>query len=125
MQILIITSPTSRVKEFHLSKTHLLLGAMAIIFTLVAINWLVAATVTQTRDTLFSLGQAELQEKKIVTLAEADYEYKLHELQARLAQAQQSLAQLDSLRNQLLQLNSSPKASQRMSFQALYRKKVL
>ena len=41
MQILIITSPTSRAKEFHLSKTHLLLSAMAMIFTLVAINWLI------------------------------------------------------------------------------------
>jgi len=39
MQILIITSPTSRVKEFHVSKIHLLLGAMAVIFTLVVVNW--------------------------------------------------------------------------------------
>lgn len=113
MQILIITSPTSRVKEFHLSKMHLLLGAMAVFLALVAVNWLVAASVNLTRDTLFTLGQAELQEKKIVTLAEADYEYKLHELQARLAQAQQSLGQLDSLRSQLLQLNSSPKVIQK------------
>jgi len=116
MQILIITSPTSRVKEFHLSKIHLLLGAIAVIFTLVVVNWLVAASVNLTRDTIFTLGQAELQEKKIVNLAEADYEYKLHELQARLVQAQQSLGQLDSLRNQLLQLNSSPKVSQKDAF---------
>jgi len=94
MQILIITSPTSRVKEFHVSKIHLLLGAMAVIFTLVVVNWLVAASVNLTRDTIFTLGQAELQEKKIVTLAEADYEYKLHELQARLVQAQQSRKKL-------------------------------
>jgi murein DD-endopeptidase MepM/ murein hydrolase activator NlpD len=73
----------------------------------------VAASVNLTRDTIFTLGQAELQEKKIVTLAEADYEYKLHELQARLVQAQQSLGQLDSLRNQLLQLNSLPKVNQK------------
>jgi len=113
MQILIITSPTSRVREFHFSKIHLLLGAMAVIFTLVSVNWLVAASVNLARDTIFTLGQAEQQGKKIVTLAEADYEYKLHELQARLVQAQQSLGQLDSLRNQLLQLNSLPKVSQK------------
>jgi len=107
MQILLMTSPAAPVRELHLSKRQIIIGLVAILFILIGINWMIAAIINQTRDTVLSINQSNRQDAKTSTLKESDYERKLHELQARLEETQINLDQLAALKEKLKQFTSS------------------
>lgn len=111
MQILLMTSPAAPVRELHLSKRQIIIGLVAILFILIGINWMIASIINQTRDTVLSINQSNRQDTKTSSLKESDYERKLHELQARLEEAQINLDQLAALKERLRQFTSSANSS--------------
>ena len=111
MQILLMTSPAAPVRELHLSKRQIITGLVAILFILIGINWMIASIINQTRDTVLSINQSNRQDTKTSSLKESDYERKLHELQARLEEAQINLDQLAALKERLKQFTSSANSS--------------
>ena len=111
MQILLMTSPAAPVRELHLSKRQIIIGLVAILFILIGINWMIASIINQTRDTVLSINQSNRQDTKTSSLKESDYERKLHELQARLEEAQINLDQLAALKERLKQFTSSANSS--------------
>ena len=111
MQILLMTSPAAPVRELHLSKRQIITGLVAILFILIGINWMIASIINQTRDTVLSINQSNRQDTKTSSLKESDYERKLHELQARLEEAQINLDQLAALKERLKQFASSANSS--------------
>jgi murein DD-endopeptidase MepM/ murein hydrolase activator NlpD len=84
---------------------------VAILFILIGINWMIASIINQTRDTVLSINQSNRQDTKTSSLKESDYERKLHELQARLEEAQINLDQLAALKERLKQFTSSANSS--------------
>ena len=112
MQILLMTSPAAPVRELHLSKRQIITGLVAILFILIGINWMIASIINQTRDTVLSINQSNRQDTKTSSLKESDYERKLHELQARLEEAQINLDQLAALKERLKQFTSSANSSE-------------
>ena len=68
---------------------------------------MIASVVNQTRDTVLSINQSNGLDVKTTYLKDSDYERKLHELQARLDQAQINLDQLAALKEKLKQFTSS------------------
>ena len=111
MQILLMTSPAAPVRELHLSKRQIIIGLVAILFILIGINWMIVSIINQTRDTVLSINQSNRQDTKTSSLKESDYERKLHELQARLEEAQINLDQLAALKERLKQFTSSANSS--------------
>jgi len=107
MQILLMTSPTTPVREFHLSKRQIIGVLIAMLLVLVGVNWLISSLVNQTRDALRTVHQSNYLGGKEGPLKDADYERKLHELQARLDEAQINLDQLAALKEKLKQFTSS------------------
>jgi murein DD-endopeptidase MepM/ murein hydrolase activator NlpD len=107
MQILLMTNPTAQVREFHLSKRQIISVLMAMILVLVGVNWFISSLVSQTRDALLTVHQSNYLSGKEGPLKDADYERKLHELQARLDEAQINLDQLAALKEKLKQFTSS------------------
>lgn len=105
MQILIMTGPHSQVREITLSARHLVFGGATILALLFGANLMMSSASNQTKDLLHKLEKKELSERRFVIKSDDDYETKLFELQARLADTQRSLEQLDALRAQLLQTN--------------------
>lgn len=106
MQILLMTSPAAPVREFHFSKRQIVASMTAILLILVALNWMIASVVNQARDTVLSLHQSNGLDVKATHLKDSDYERKLHELQARLDEAQINLNQLTALKEKLNQFTS-------------------
>ena len=111
MQILLMTSPTAPAREFELSKRQIVIGLIAMLMFLVGINWMIASIINQTRDTVLSISKLNRQDTKTSSLKESDYERKLHELQARLEEAQINLDQLAALKERLKQFTSSANSS--------------
>ena len=107
MQILLMTNPTAPVREFHLSKRQGIVALIAMLLVLVGVNWFIASLVNQTRDALLTVHQSNYLSGKEGPLKDADYERKLHELQARLDEAQINLDQLAALKEKLKQFTSS------------------
>jgi murein DD-endopeptidase MepM/ murein hydrolase activator NlpD len=107
MQILLMTSPTAPVREFHLSKRQIVISLIAMLLFLVAINWMIASIINQTRDTVLLIKHSNGLDVKTTYLKDSDYERKLHELQARLEEAQINLDQLAALKEKLKQFTNS------------------
>ena len=107
MQILLMTSAAAPVREFHLSKQQIISTLIAIVLVLVGVNWCISTLVNQTRDALLTVNQSNYLSGKEGPLKDADYERKLHELQARLDEAQINLDQLAALKEKLKQFTSS------------------
>ena len=107
MQILLMTSAAAPVREFHLSKQQIISTLIAIVLVLVGVNWCISTLVNQTRDALLTVNQSNYLSGKEGPLQDADYEHKLHELQARLDEAQINLDQLAALKEKLKQFTSS------------------
>jgi len=87
MQILLMTSPTAPVREFHLSMRQIIISLIAMLLFLVGINWMIASIINQTRDTVLLIKHSNGLDVKTTYLKDFDYERKLHELQARLEEA--------------------------------------
>ena len=111
MQILLMTNPTAPVREFHLSKRQGIVALIAMLLVLVGVNWFIASLVNQTRDALLTVHQSNYLSGKEGPLKDADYERKLHELQARLDEAQINLDQLAALKEKLKQFTDSTNVS--------------
>jgi murein DD-endopeptidase MepM/ murein hydrolase activator NlpD len=107
MQILLMTSPTAPVREFQLSKRQIVISLIAMLMFLVGINWMIASIINQTRDTVLFINQSNHPDAKSSSLKESDYERKLHELQARLEEAQINLDQLAALKEKLKNFTNS------------------
>lgn len=107
MQILLMTSPTAPVREFHLSKRQIVISLIAMLLFLVAINWMIASIINQTRDTVLLIKHSNGLDVKTTYLKDSDYERKLHELQARLEEAQINLDQLAALKEKLKNFTNS------------------
>ena len=107
MQILLMTSPTAPAREFELSKRQIVIGLIAMLMFLVGINWMIASIINQTRDTVLFINQSNHPDAKSSSLKESDYERKLHELQARLEEAQINLDQLAALKEKLKNFTNS------------------
>ena len=107
MQILLMTSPTAPVREFHLSRQQIISVLIAMVLVLVGVNWFLSSLVNQTRDALLTVNQSNYLSGKEGPLKDADYERKLHELQARLDEAQINLDQLAALKEKLKQFTIS------------------
>ena len=101
MQILLMTSPTAPVREFHLSMRQIIISLIAMLLFLVGINWMIASIINQTRDTVLLIKHSNSLDVKTTYLKDSDYELKLHELQARLEEAQINLDQLAALKEKL------------------------
>jgi murein DD-endopeptidase MepM/ murein hydrolase activator NlpD len=111
MQILLMTSPAAPVREFHFSRRQIIASVTAILLILVGFNWMIASVVNQARDTVLSIHQSNDLDLKATHLKDSDYERKLHELQARLEEAQINLDQLAALKEKLKQFTSSTNLS--------------
>lgn len=111
MQILLMTSPAAPVREFHFSRRQIIASVTAILLILVGLNWMIASVVNQARDTVLSIHQSNDLDVKATHLKDSDYERKLHELQARLDEAQIDLNQLAALKEKLNQFTSPGNAS--------------
>ena len=107
MQILLMTSPTAPVREFQLSKRQIVIGLIVMLLFLVGINWMIASIINQTRDTVLFIKHSNGQDVKTTYLKDSDYERKLHELQARLEEAQINLDQLAALKEKLKNFTNS------------------
>ena len=106
MQILLMTSSSAPVREFHFSRRQIVIGLITMILILVGFNWMIASVVNQARDTVLSIHQSNSLDIKPTYLKDSDYERKLHELQARLDEAQINLNQLAALKEKLNQFTS-------------------
>lgn len=106
MQILLMTSSSAPIREFHFSRRKIIAGLTAMLLILVGLNWMIALVVNQTRDTVLSIHQSNSLNIKPTHLKDSDYERKLHELQARLDEAQINLNQLAALKEKLNQFTS-------------------
>ncbi|MBU3630703.1 M23 family metallopeptidase [Polynucleobacter sp. AP-Melu-500A-A1] len=118
MQILLMTSPTAPVREFHLSRQQIISVLIAMVLVLVGVNWFLSSLVNQTRDALLTVNQSNYLSGKEGPLKDADYERKLHELQARLDEAQINLDQLAALKEKLKQFSSSTNDSGSLNLSA-------
>lgn len=107
MQILLMTSPTAPVREFQLSKRQIVIGLIVMLLFLVGINWMIASIINQTRDTVLFIKHSNGLDVKTTYLKDSDYERKLHELQARLEEAQINLDQLAALKEKLKNFTNS------------------
>jgi len=107
MQILLMTSPTAPAREFELSKRQIVIGLIAMLMFLVGINWMIASIINQTRDTVLFIKHSNGFDVKTTYLKDSDYERKLHELQARLEEAQINLDQLAALKEKLKNFTNS------------------
>jgi murein DD-endopeptidase MepM/ murein hydrolase activator NlpD len=107
MQILLMTSPTAPAREFHLSKQQFVISLIAMLLFLVGLNWMIASIINQTRDTVLFIKHSNSLDVKTTYLKDSDYEHKLHELQARLEEAQINLDQLAALKEKLKQFTNS------------------
>jgi len=107
MQILLMTSPTAPVREFHLSMRQIFISLIAMLLFLVGINWMIASIINQTRDTVLLIKHSNGLDVKTTYLKDSDYERKLHELQARLEEAQINLDQLAALKEKLKNFTNS------------------
>ena len=107
MQILLMTSPTAPVREFHLSRRQIVISLIAMLMFLVGINWMIASIINQTRDTVLFIKHSNSLDVKTTYLKDSDYERKLHELQARLEEAQINLDQLAALKEKLKNFTNS------------------
>ena len=107
MQILLMTSPTAPVREFQLSKRQIVIGLIVMLLFLVGINWMIASIINQTRDTVLFIKHSNSLDVKTTYLKDSDYERKLHELQARLEEAQINLDQLAALKEKLKNFTNS------------------
>jgi murein DD-endopeptidase MepM/ murein hydrolase activator NlpD len=74
---------------------------------LVGINWMIASIINQTRDTVLLIKHSNGLDAKTTYLKDSDYERKLHELQARLEEAQINLDQLAALKEKLKNFTNS------------------
>ena len=106
MQILLMTSSSAPVREFHFSRRQIVIGLISMILILVGFNWVIASLVNQARDTVLSIHQSMGLDAKPIHLKDSDYERKLYELQARLDEAQINLNQLAALKEKLNQFTS-------------------
>jgi murein DD-endopeptidase MepM/ murein hydrolase activator NlpD len=111
MQILLMTSSNAPVREFHFSRRQIIASLTAILLIMVGLNWIIASVVNQARDTVLSIHQSNNLDVKTTHLKDSDYERKLHELQARLEEAQINLDQLAALKEKLKQFTSSTNLS--------------
>ena len=107
MKILLMTSPTAPVREFHLSRRQIVISLIAMLMFLVGINWMIASIINQTRDTVLFIKHSNNLDVKTTYLKDSDYERKLHELQARLEEAQINLDQLAALKEKLKNFTNS------------------
>ena len=107
MKILLMTSPTAPVREFHLSKRQIIVSLIVMLLFLVGINWMIASIINQTRDTVLFIKHSNGLDVKTTYLKDSDYERKLHELQARLEEAQINLDQLAALKEKLKNFTNS------------------
>jgi len=107
MQILLMTSPTAPVREFHLSMRQIFISLIAMLLFLVGINWMIASIINQTRDTVLLIKHSNGLDVKTTYLKDSDYERKLHELQAQLEEAQINLDQLAALKEKLKNFTNS------------------
>ena len=107
MKILLMTSPTAPVREFHLSRRQIVISLIAMLMFLVGINWVIASIINQTRDTVLFIKHSNSLDVKTTYLKDSDYERKLHELQARLEEAQINLDQLAALKEKLKNFTNS------------------
>ncbi len=103
MQILLMTSSSAPVREFHFSRRQIIIGLMALLLTLAGMNWMIFSVINQVRDTILSIHQSNNLDVRATYLKDSDYERKLHELQARLEEAQINLDQLAALKEKLKQ----------------------
>lgn len=103
MQILLMTSSSAPVREFHFSRRQIIIGLMALLLTLAGMNWMIFSVINQVRDTILSIHQSNNLDVRTTYLKDSDYERKLHELQARLEEAQINLDQLAALKEKLKQ----------------------
>ena len=94
MQILLMTSSSAPVREFHFTRRQIIIGLMALLVTLVGMNWMIISAINKARDTVIAINQSNSMDTKTFHLKDSDYERKLHELQARLEEAQIKLDQL-------------------------------
>lgn len=106
MQILLMTSSSAPVREFHFTRRQIIIGLISLLLILAGVNWMIISAINKARDTVIAINQSNNWDAKTSHLKDSDYERKLHELQARLDEAQINLNQLAALKEKLNQFAS-------------------